>query len=112
MPNDYVTIKQFDEFKGEMREFKLEMLEFKDEMLDFKAEMFEFKDVVFKQYDQKEEDHQRQIGAIKENNEHWAKFIIEALRIDIERLDRKFVQNDEDHQKFDKCISRAEVATL
>lgn len=30
MPNDYITITQFNEFKAEMREFKVEMYDFRD----------------------------------------------------------------------------------
>lgn len=119
MPKDYMTISQFEGFKSEMQEFKSEMYdfrdemrEFKNEMLEIKDEMFEFKNATSEQYENQNIEHQRQVGAIREDHEHWAKFIVESLRTDIERLERKFGPNDEEHKKFDKRIIRLEAKLI
>ena len=61
--NDYVTKKEFTEFKSEMRNFRLEFNDFREDMYAFKGEVYTFRDKTDKRFDKID----RQIAELRQD---------------------------------------------
>ena len=91
MPSDYMTIKQFDDFKDEMREFK---------------------DAVFKSYDTQKEDYQRYVGVLAEDLGDKIKILAEALKMQIEKSEREWIEHQKEHSILNFKLVKLESLTL
>jgi hypothetical protein len=88
---DYVTEKIFNEFKDEM---------------------YVFRDAVYEMYDRQREDFERHVGALMEEYRHQSGLILEALGVQVDRLDRRIDDSDKEHKALEKRTSRLEAIVL
>lgn len=117
---DHVTKGEFEAFKSkdfglfrvEFNDFREEMRDFKGEMIDFKGEMLNFKEAVFELYEEQKIEYNRYMGALMEDNRSQTKMLVEAIHMQIERFDRKFLANDSEHNLFDRRLSVVEGSHL
>lgn len=87
MPKDYVTIKQFNEFRDEVREFK---------------------DAVFKLYDNQQNEYVRRLGAWREDMRDQIKGVAEALKMQIEKSEREWMGHQKEHSILNFKVAKLE----